>query len=759
MNSDLISVFISYAHKDELLKDELVKHIKLLERQGLISSWHDRKIDVGTDWKGQIDKNLEQAKIIILLISADFLMSDYCYDIEMKRALERHEENNAIVIPVILRPVDWKLSEFARIQALPKDGKPVTTWGNKDRAFLSVAEGIRKAVTRLRSDLPIKKSLHENNVVEQKMPRISNVAHILKTDFIDSNDRLKLLRESFEDDTVTTVTLVGSAGVGKMHLAREYAHQYGHNYTKSPSRGYAFDVAISFANSDLKTVDKLVKKLKEFGVSVHYYKDAEANVEFLKEWLGKSIRRSIDQIYSNARYAIIVYSKNYLESGYALREHDILELSKLNKNQVEIVNYVLDSTQFENLISKDALHIKHTGIKSITLMAKAMQAKVFGSSRISPIYIATNPFPLPFEPPAISQMWQDISGEYFKSALNDYSCAWVFTLNGLFPNSERLKICFDSSSTYEDSEFDLDLKTTLRRHLEKWTSGDVKKDKRLRDEPYGWQVRLESVQYDHRHSQYIFNLSQVKYWHYLATHASLWKPMEEGRKAPAGNPLRKILFERAINDIQEERQNILPCNFSLHMGIISADQHVILRQRRNRAELFPGVWEFGIGEFMHGPDTTDSRFHTFENGIPSLYKFFVAAVREETYKNMEKYNDEIAEDTFKIFGIALEYVTLAPKLIVLHYSPRGKDEIIEGMNRAADEGERAEAIPLTAEAIVAAIRKKQNSGWGPTSKLCLWLALLDQKETQNDKDDASRLLDKCYKEINLSAGDNDFDFK
>jgi hypothetical protein len=141
-----ISLFYSYSHEDEPLRDQLAKHLSLLKRQGVIAAWHDRMIGAGDEWKGEIDKNLEEAQVILLLISPSFLASDYCYDIEMKRAIERNEAGAARVIPVILRSVDWQGSPFARLQVLPKDGKPVTLWPDRDEAFTDVAKGIRRAV-------------------------------------------------------------------------------------------------------------------------------------------------------------------------------------------------------------------------------------------------------------------------------------------------------------------------------------------------------------------------------------------------------------------------------------------------------------------------------------------------------------------------------------------------------------------------------------------------------------------------------------
>lgn len=143
-------LFYSYSHKDEALCDELETHLSIMRRQHIIDVWHDRKIGAGTEWKNQIDENLEKADVVLLLISSDFLASDYCYDKEMKRAMERHDAGEAIVIPVILRDCDWHDADFGKLQGLPKDGKAVTLWPNKDTAWRDVSEGIKKRVKDLR---------------------------------------------------------------------------------------------------------------------------------------------------------------------------------------------------------------------------------------------------------------------------------------------------------------------------------------------------------------------------------------------------------------------------------------------------------------------------------------------------------------------------------------------------------------------------------------------------------------------------------
>lgn len=144
-----IEIFYSYAHTDERLRNELDKHLSLMRRQGLITSWYDRNISEGEKFAAEIAEHLNSAQIILLLVSSDFINSDYCYGIEMERALERREAGEARVIPIILRPVDWHRAPFGELKALPKDGKAITMWGNRDEAFLDVAKGIRRIVEEL----------------------------------------------------------------------------------------------------------------------------------------------------------------------------------------------------------------------------------------------------------------------------------------------------------------------------------------------------------------------------------------------------------------------------------------------------------------------------------------------------------------------------------------------------------------------------------------------------------------------------------
>ena len=143
-----ISICFCYAHEDEKLLDTLKVHLKVLQRQMLIDMWYDRDISAGAEWEQEIDKHLKTADIILLLVSPDFIASDYCYSIEMQQAMERHRRGEAVVIPILLRPVYFEGTPFGKLQVLPTDAKPIMgpDWYSLDIAFYNVAEGIRKSV-------------------------------------------------------------------------------------------------------------------------------------------------------------------------------------------------------------------------------------------------------------------------------------------------------------------------------------------------------------------------------------------------------------------------------------------------------------------------------------------------------------------------------------------------------------------------------------------------------------------------------------
>jgi len=194
-------IFISYSHKDEELRDQLEVQLAMLKRQGLVETWHDRRLLPGDDLDLNINDELDAADVILLLVSPDFLASDYCYKIEKGRGLERHRQGTARLISVILRPCDWSHTDLGKYLVTPNDGRPVTLWPNRDEAFLDVAKSIRRAIEEIGvADEP--KEVHE--FIEQpvaapqpatELPRSSNLR--LRNEFTEA-DKDQFLTDAFE---------------------------------------------------------------------------------------------------------------------------------------------------------------------------------------------------------------------------------------------------------------------------------------------------------------------------------------------------------------------------------------------------------------------------------------------------------------------------------------------------------------------------------------------------------------------------------
>ncbi len=195
----MIRIFFSYSHQDEAMRNELEVHLAVLQREGSVDTWHDRRITAGNDFAGVIDENLEVSNIILLLVSPYFLASDYCHDIELKRALEKHQEGSARVIPIILDPCDWLHTPLKDLLAVPQDGKPISKYPNKHDAFLEIVNQIRKIVQEIGGNTPsrteIPETSHQTHHPPTQLPRSSNLR--VKKSFTDQ-DRDDFLEDTFE---------------------------------------------------------------------------------------------------------------------------------------------------------------------------------------------------------------------------------------------------------------------------------------------------------------------------------------------------------------------------------------------------------------------------------------------------------------------------------------------------------------------------------------------------------------------------------
>ncbi|MFN6570103.1 toll/interleukin-1 receptor domain-containing protein [Dendronalium sp. ChiSLP03b] len=217
--SNAVKIFFSYSQKDEALRDELATHLSIMKRQGIIETWHDREISAGSEWANEIDDNLNFADIILLLVSSNFLASDYCYDKEMKRAMERHETREARVIPIILKPADWSSAPFGKLQGLPKNIKPVTTWQDKDEAFLDIVRGIRRVVEEITKSNTsptsgtttpaTSASTTSGGLTERQRRRLEQERDSLQAQYDLASTKLGRLRQAYsiETDTATKFKL------------------------------------------------------------------------------------------------------------------------------------------------------------------------------------------------------------------------------------------------------------------------------------------------------------------------------------------------------------------------------------------------------------------------------------------------------------------------------------------------------------------------------------------------------------------------
>lgn len=166
-----VKIFFCYAHEDKKMLVQLQKHLKPLQQHGHIETWHDQDISAGSEWEPAIAKRLHEAQIILLLISADFINSEYCYNKEMKWALERHQRGEARVIPIILRDVLWRYGPFSNLQALPSEAKPVYRWTHRDEAYMDITEGIARIIEELSLPSLVKSAIQSPQATSPQQKR------------------------------------------------------------------------------------------------------------------------------------------------------------------------------------------------------------------------------------------------------------------------------------------------------------------------------------------------------------------------------------------------------------------------------------------------------------------------------------------------------------------------------------------------------------------------------------------------------------
>jgi TIR domain len=284
-----VEVFYSYHAQDEKLQQQLEKHLSILKRKERINTWSFQKLQPGVDRLRVINTHLNAADIVLLLVSPDFLDSDYCYEVEVRRAIERSEANEAIVIPIILRPVDWTGTPFSCLAPLPTGGKPVTTWKNRESAFYDISLGIQEAVETILAKYGIENGQHRFTPPLQE-PQTISIQH------------------------------------------------------------YLYDIALEFAFEDRAYAEALANLLRRHGLKVFCYSEGTNKEMELALW-GKSLYALLfDPHQRSCRYCVLLLSQYYAQrSSHQKRK---AALARALQEQEYILPIHLDETTFSD-IDKD----------------------------------------------------------------------------------------------------------------------------------------------------------------------------------------------------------------------------------------------------------------------------------------------------------------------------------------------------------------------------------------------------------------------
>jgi len=279
-----IKVFYSYAHEDKALRDELEKHLGTLKRQGLIEQWHDRDISAGKDWKHEIDTYLNSAQIILLLISKNFIYSDYCYGIELSRAIQRHDAKEAIIIPILLRSCDWEGLSFSKYQVLPKNHQPITSryWHNQDEAFMVVAKGIREVVQEF---LDLQQMIETGEMQPlsaltkkpQNLPSTNRIRLAPTTNKHHANDTERTLAETGISEIPTNINPLPT----RRRKTPVYETTQGLREITQPSNRRFISQFFS-----RKEFDRCSKKNSGFALALYFLADVIALSMLMGNWLG-----------------------------------------------------------------------------------------------------------------------------------------------------------------------------------------------------------------------------------------------------------------------------------------------------------------------------------------------------------------------------------------------------------------------------------------------------------------------------------------
>ncbi len=334
-----------------------------------------------------------------------------------------------------------------------------------------------------------------------------------------------------------------------------------------------------------------------------------------------------------------------------------------------------------------------------------------------------------------------------RPVLRHRQCAWVESDHWSFG-----KTIADISLTYVDKPpegfYDTMMPEDIHNALDLWRKENPSRFEELESEPMGAQVRLESASWKHTNDwKHVMTLSPTKYLYYVAIQSRLGATRLKSRK---GRSYMYSLRKKYFGEVKQHGDHInpmqLPNNFAVHLCVVSSDGHLLLRQRPSLkdTEIYPLAWEAGVGELMHGPvdiKEGSSGFHKKKfpaftpEGSPDMSLFLRNAIAEEV-----NYYDARSED-FLLFGYAVEFDMLSPRLIGVYTSDLDINALKQYAENAKDSPRTLDEVPLTLEGLASICTKYTE--WGPTSKLVMLLALrcdLKEKGLTDQVDELDELL-------------------
>lgn len=331
-----VEIFCCYARKDQQLLNDLRTHLMSMQRSGDIIIWADTDIDAGVEWEKEIENHLDTAQIILLLVSPNFISSEYCYGKEMTRAMERHKAGEAQVIPIILRPVLWEGTPFRNLQALPTGVRPVISslWHDQDDAFFDVAYGIQKVVQRFhRKDEQFEQSELAQATVSKMKP--------VPTGFVDL-DRLTGGLHSSDLIIVEAPSATGKTNFAMsiaLNAATKFARSIGIFSLETNEERLTQRLISLHATIELQCLHSKMLEDDEWVRVVIATDDLDGHI-----WIDDSSSLSVDQLRSQAHKMVLKHSVDLIivdyvnllqpevtQRGYEQRGHRYREISRCLK--------------------------------------------------------------------------------------------------------------------------------------------------------------------------------------------------------------------------------------------------------------------------------------------------------------------------------------------------------------------------------------------------------------------------------------------